>query len=117
MQRHCRYEINAHFQLVPIDGTRDGILGGRSVDISERGIAGIFAGDLGVGAHYEAEFDAPGSAEPIRVGVILRNWNGCRGGFEFVNLNQLQRQVIKNACAVLASREYEFLPEVWGDPD
>jgi len=75
---------------------------GRALDISEAGIAGVFATEWEVGTPVRLEFSVPVTRSPVRVGGVLRSHSGCRYGFEFVDLSPDQREVISKTCRTLA---------------
>jgi hypothetical protein len=45
----------------------------------------------------------PVTSSPLRVGGVLRSHAGYRYGFEFVDLNPDQREIINKTCRTLAS--------------
>src|SRR5437667_7742096 len=61
-----------------------GTLRGRSLNISETGIAGVFVTVWDVGTPVHLEFSVPVTSSPLRVGGVLRSRSGYRYGFEFV---------------------------------
>ena len=75
---------------------------GRSLDISEAGIAGVFVTEWAVGTPVHLEFSVPVTSSLVRVEGLLRSHSGHRYGFEFVDLSSDQREVISKTCRTLA---------------
>ena len=67
---------------------------GRTLGISEAGIAAVLAADLDVGQSVHLEFALPADRKPLAVRAIVRNRSGARYGFEFLSLSEEQRQAI-----------------------
>jgi hypothetical protein len=60
-----------------------GLLEGRTVDISESGIAAMLTLEAPMGEMVELEFTLP--SEPVAIHAIVRQQNAFRYGFEFVD--------------------------------
>jgi len=93
-RRYPRYEIDTELHVTTP--------GGRSLNISEGGTAGVFATEWEIGTAVCLEFSVPITSRPVRLGGILRSRSGYRHGFEFVDLSQDQREVIGKTCRSLA---------------
>ena len=76
-----------------------GLLKGRTVDISESGIAAMLTLEAPVGKMVELEFTLPSG--PVTIHAIVRQKNAFRYGFEFVDSDSLHR-VIRRTCRDLA---------------
>jgi hypothetical protein len=76
-----------------------GLLKGRTVDISESGIAAMLTLEAPVGKMVELEFTLPSG--PVAIHAIVRQKNAFRYGFEFVDSDSLHR-VIRRTCRDLA---------------
>ena len=85
-RRYQRYEIDTQLQVTLLCLER-GTLRGRSLNISEAGIAGVFVTVWDVGTPVHLEFSVPVTSSPLRVGGVLRSRSGYRYGFEFVDLS------------------------------
>ena len=103
-RRYQRYEIDTQLQVTLLCLER-GTLRGRSLNISEAGIAGVFVTVWDVGTPVHLEFSVPVTSSPLRVGGVLRSHSGYRYGFEFVDLNPEQREIINKTCRTLALLE------------
>jgi TonB family protein len=96
----------------PVDLTvlRSGVpdtLPGRSVNVCERGVAAIVAGELVTGESVGLELQLPPLTEPLRTRAMVRYQDRLRCGLEFVSLSAEQRAVIREWAreAKAAARE------------
>jgi len=98
------------FELrTPLDVTvlRSGIpetLPGRALDVCERGIAAMLAGDLLPGETVGIEVDLPLRSEPLRTRATVRYQDQLRCGLEFVGLSGELRAAIRD-CAQATKTE------------
>lgn len=89
------------FQMqAPLDVTvlRSGIpdtLPGRSVNLCERGIAAMLAGELVPGEAVGIEVQLPKTLDPLRARAMVRYQDKLRCGLEFVGLSAEQRAIIR----------------------
>src|SRR5207244_13156357 len=104
-RRYQRYEIDTQLHVVMLGLEQGGTLRGRSLNISEAGIAGVFVTVWDVGAPVRLEFSVPVTSNPVRVGAVVRSRSGHRYGFEFVDLTPEQREIINKTCRTLALLE------------
>ena len=99
-RRFPRYEIDTE---VAAFGARDQwIMRGRSLNISEVGIAGLFVTGWPAGTSVTLNFPVPVARSPLRVKAIVRSRSDHRYGFEFMELNPTQREIISKTCRTLA---------------
>ena len=63
-------------------------------DISEDGVGGVVAVQLADGSEADVEFELEQDRPPLRVRANVRFSSGFRYGFEFVELDQAQRDAI-----------------------
>jgi len=97
----------------PLDVTvlRSGIpdtLPGRSLNVCERGIAAMLAGELVRGETVGVEVQLPLAGDPLRARAMVRHQGKLRCGLEFVGLSAEQRAVIRD-WAKDAKVEAEFV--------
>ena len=104
-RRYQRYEIDTQLQVTLLGLEQRGTLRGRSLNISEAGIAGVFVTVWDVGTPVQLEFSVPVTSSPVRVGGVLRSRSGYRYGFEFGDLSPDQRAIISKTCRTLALLE------------
>src|SRR6266566_2130597 len=95
-RRVPRYQVQ-----VPLDVTvlRSGIpdtVPGRSVDLCERGIAAMMAGELIAGEAVGIEVQLPLLPQPLRTRAMVRYQDQLRCGLEFVGLSAEQRAAIRD---------------------
>jgi c-di-GMP-binding flagellar brake protein YcgR len=101
-RRYERYEIDTPLHVTILGVEQRGTMRGRSLDISEAGIAGVFVTEWDVGAPVRLEFLVPVTSSPVRVGGVVRSHSGYRYGFEFADLSPEQREIISKTCRTLA---------------
>src|SRR5437867_8621173 len=94
-RRYQRYEIDTQLHVVMLGLEQRGTLRGRSLNISEAGIAGVFVTVWDVGTPVHLEFSVPVTSSPVRVGAVARSRSGYRYGFEFGDLRSEERRVGK----------------------
>lgn len=87
--------------LVPVEVTvlRSGIpdtLPGRALNLSERGMAVVLAGELKKGESVGVEFRLPSMAEPMRTRAAVRHQDSLLYGFEFTAISAQQRNAIRS---------------------
>ena len=69
---------------------------GRSVNVGERGIAAMLAGELQPGETVEVELTLSPSIEPLRANATVKYHDKLRCGFEFVEISAEQRVAIRD---------------------
>ena len=100
-RRHQRYELETEL-TANIRGLECRVvMRGRSLNINEGGIAGLFATGLDVGTSVGLQFSVPIATTPVRVRAVVRNRTSYRYGFEFVNLTPEQSETIGRTCRTL----------------
>jgi len=104
-RQYQRYEIDTELRVAMLGLEQRGTLRGRSLNISEAGIAGVFVTVWDVGTPVLLEFSVPVTSSPVRVGGVLRSRSGYRYGFEFGDLSPDQRAIISKTCRTLALLE------------
>jgi len=104
-RRYQRYEIDTELRVAMLGLEQRGTLRGRSLNISEAGIAGVFVSVWDVGTPVRLEFSVPVTSSPVRVGGVARSRSGHRYGFEFGELSPEQREIISKTCRTLALLE------------
>ena len=101
-RRYERYEIDTQLHVTILGVEQRGTMRGRSLDISEAGIAGVFVTEWDVGTRVRLEFSVPVTSNPVMVGGIVRSHSGYRYGFDFADLSPEQREIISKTCRTLA---------------
>src|SRR2546427_8529310 len=104
-RRYQRYEIDTQLHVALLGSEQRGTLRGWSLNISEAGIAGVFATVWDVGTPVRLEFSVPVTSSLLRVRGVVRSHVGYRYGFEFGDLSPDQREIISKTCRTLALLE------------
>ncbi len=76
-------------------GTTD-IVPGRSVNVCERGVAAILAGELTPGETVRVDVKLSPESEPLRATATVRYHDKLRCGFEFVAISPEQKSAIRD---------------------
>ena|SRR2546430_2113915 len=103
-RRYPRYEIETEL-IATVLGVGHREMRGRSLNINEGGIAGVFTAGSDIGASVNLQFSVPVAAMPVRVKGVLRNRTGYRYGFEFAELTPQQQEIITRTCRMLGLLE------------
>ena len=74
---------------------------GRTKDISESGLGAIVAGELDANQPLELEFYLPGKLNLFKLAAEVRYHQGFQYGFQFVDINDQQRNMIRESIIVL----------------
>lgn len=99
-RRHPRYELETELRAA-ILGVERREMHGRTLNINEGGIAGVFVAGWELGTSVQLQFSVPVATTPIRVRGVVRNCTGYRYGFEFADLTPEQRETISRTCRTL----------------
>jgi c-di-GMP-binding flagellar brake protein YcgR len=99
-RRYQRYELETELK-VAILGLEHREVRGRSLNINEGGMAGIFVDGWDVGTSVALQFSVPIAAKPVKVNGVVRNRTGYRYGFEFAGLTPEERETITRTCRTL----------------
>jgi len=106
-----RRRVRRYFVQAPLDVTvlRSGIpdtVPGRSVNLCERGVAAVLAGELLPGEAVGVEMRLPLATSPLRMRALIRHQDKLRCGMEFIGLSPAQQTAIRQ-WTVDASAEIE----------
>jgi len=99
-RRYQRYELETELRAAVL-GVDHREMRGRSLNINEGGIAGVFVAGWEVGTSVDLQFSVPIATTPVRVKGIVRNCAGYRYGFEFASLTAEERETISRTCRTL----------------
>ena len=91
-----RFMIQAPMDLTVLRSGVPDTLPGRSLNVCERGVAAIVAGELVAGESVGVELQLPPLAEPLRTRALVRYQDRLRCGLEFVALSAEQRASIRD---------------------
>ena len=84
---------------ITINSRTCGVLKGRTVDISESGIAAMLMIEAPLGEMVELNFALPSG--PMTILAMVRQRNAFRYGFEFADSDS-EREVLRRTCRDLA---------------
>jgi c-di-GMP-binding flagellar brake protein YcgR len=101
-RRSPRYEIDTELDASTFGAEKSRAVRGRSLNISEVGMGGVFVTGWDVGTAVNLEFQVPIASKRVRVGAVVRSRSDYRYGFEFVDLNPDQREIISKTCRTIA---------------
>jgi len=103
-RRFPRFALDVRLQVRMFQEGEFRACWGRSVEIGQDGIGATLTGSLQTGEIVMLEIPLPLTPYPIKVRAIVRYCQGLRYGFEFLTMNEAQRDTIQRVCQYLASR-------------
>jgi hypothetical protein len=103
-RRFPRFAVDARIQVRMFQGGEFQSCWGRSTELGQDGIGATLTGELETGEIVSLEIPLPLSPYPLKVRAIVRYRQGLRYGFEFLTLNDAQRDMVRRVCEVLATR-------------
>jgi len=77
---------------------------GRSTELGQDGIGATLTGNLQTGEIVTLEIPLPLTTYPMKVRAIVRYRQGLKYGFEFLTLNDVQRETLRRVCEYLATK-------------
>ena len=101
-RRFPRYEFDTEIHVDAFGEEKQEVMRGRALNISEAGVAGLFVTGWDAGTAVNLKFFVPVASNPLSVEAVVRSRSDHRYGFEFVELNPAQREVIDKTCRTLA---------------
>lgn len=99
LRRHARFKLDVE---VIIHSQSEGVLKGRTVDISQSGIAALVKVEVPLNELVQIDFTLPEGS--VEIEALVRQRNAFRYGFQFVERG-LPRELITRACRRMA-REF-----------
>ena len=103
-RRFPRYAIDVRLQVKMFQAGEFRSCWGRSTEMGQDGIGATLTGSLETGEIVTLEIPLPLAPYPIKVRAIVRYRQGLRYGFEFLTLNEGQRDTIQRVCQYLATK-------------
>ena len=103
-RRFPRFAIDVRLQVKMFQDGEFRTCWGRSTELGQDGIGATLTGKLETGEIVTLEIPLPLTPYPIKVRAIVRYCQGLRYGFEFLTLNDNQRDTIKRVCQYLATK-------------
>jgi hypothetical protein len=103
-RRFPRFALDVRLQVKMFQAGEFRTCWGRSTEMGQDGIGATLTGSLETGEIVTLEIPLPLSPYPIKVRAIVRYRQGLRYGFEFLTLNDGQRDTILRVCQYLATK-------------
>jgi hypothetical protein len=103
-RRFPRFTIDVRLQVKMFQSGEFRSCWGRSTEMGQDGIGATLTGSLEPGEIVTLEIPLPLTPYPIKVRAIVRYRQGLRYGFEFLTLNDTQRDTIMRVCQYLATK-------------
>jgi len=103
-RRFPRFALDVRMQVRMFQDAEFRSCWGRSTELGQDGIGATLTGELESGEIVSLGIPLPLSPYPLKVRAIVRYRQGLRYGFEFLTLNDIQRQMIRRVCEMLASK-------------
>jgi hypothetical protein len=103
-RRFPRFAIDVRLQVKMFQEGEFRTCWGRSTELGQDGIGATLTGSLESGEIVTLEIPLPLTPYPIKVRAIVRYRQGLRYGFEFLTLNEAQRDTVRRVCEYLATR-------------
>ena len=103
-RRFPRFVIDVRLQVKMFQAGEFRACWGRSTEMGQDGIGATLTGSLESGEIVTLEIPLPLTPYPIKVRAIVRYRQGLRYGFEFLTLNDGQRDTIQRVCQYLATK-------------
>jgi TonB family protein len=95
-RRVPRYQAQAPLDVTVLRSGIPDTLPGRAVNLCERGIAAVLAGELIPGETVGMEIRLEGTADPLRTRALVRHHDRLRCGMEFLGLSNEQQAAIRD---------------------
>jgi len=103
-RRFPRFTIDVRLQVKMFQAGEFRNCWGRSTEMGQDGIGATLTGSLEPGEIVTLDIPLPLTPYPIKVRAIVRYRQGLRYGFEFLTLNDSQRDTIRRVCEYLATK-------------
>jgi hypothetical protein len=103
-RRFPRFTLDVRLQVKMFQDGEFRTCWGRSTELGQDGIGATLTGSLENGEIVTLEIPLPLTPYPIKVRAIVRYRQGLRYGFEFLTLNETQRDTLRRVCQYLATK-------------
>lgn len=95
-RRVPRFAVQAPVNVTVLRSGIPDTMPGRSINLCERGIAAVLAGELVPGEAVGIEMSLPSLTDPLRTRAVVRHSDKLSSGFEFIGLSLEQRMAIRD---------------------
>jgi len=103
-RQYPRFAIDVRIQVRMFQAGEFTSCWGRSTELGQDGIGATLTGELKLAEIVTLEIPLPLSPYPVKVRAIVRYRQGLRYGFEFLTLNDSQRDTLRRVCQMLAAK-------------
>src|SRR5208282_620141 len=103
LRRFSRYRFDARIQVSVFREGQTTAYWGRTSELDQDGLGATLSGELQSGEVVSLEFPIPLPPRLMKLRAVVRYSEGLRCGFEFLVMNDEQRLVVHQVCAVLAN--------------
>ncbi len=103
-RRYPRFALDVRLQVRMFQDGDFQTCWGRSTELGQDGIGATLTGNLQTGEIVTLEIPLPLTTYPIKVRAIVRYRQGLKYGFEFLTLNEAQRENLRRVCDYLATK-------------
>jgi PilZ domain len=103
-RRYPRFAIDTRIQVRMFQGGEFRSCWGRSTELGLDGVGATLTGELESGEIVTLEIPLPLSPYPLKVRAVVRYRHGLHYGFEFLTLNDSQRDTVRRVCQMLATQ-------------
>src|ERR1700683_3313608 len=103
-RRLPRFTIDMRLQVKMFQAGEFRTCWGRSTEMGQDGIGATLTGSLEPGEIVTLDIPLPLAPYPMKLRAIVRCRLGLRYGFEFLTLNDSQRDTIRRVCEYLATK-------------
>jgi hypothetical protein len=103
-RRYPRFPLDVRLQVRMFQDGDFQTCWGRSTELGQDGIGATLTGNLQTGEIVTLEIPLPLATYPIKVRAIVRYRQGLKYGFEFLTLNEGQRENLRRVCEYLATK-------------
>jgi TonB family protein len=115
-RRAARFELRTTLDVTVLRSGIPDTVPGRALDVGERGIAAMLAGEMILGETVAIEVLLPLMSEPLRTRATVRYQDKLRCGLEFVGLSAEQQAAIRD-WANETKEEVSVSPKLAGGKD
>ncbi len=102
-RRYRRYPTDIRVSVEVFRPGGSAAMWGRSTELGEDGIGATLTGEIEPGEVVSLELSLPVASVPLRLRALARYRDGLRHGFEFLALNEEQRELLHRVCGMLES--------------
>src|SRR5271154_5445907 len=99
-RRMPRYGVQTQLDVTMLRSGVPDTVPGRSLNLCERGLAAMLAGEMIPGETVGVEVHLPTAQEPLRARALVRYQDHLRCGLEFVGLSAAQQAAIRDWAEV-----------------